>query len=95
MNNRMEKVVSVKNSFSFFRNYECENFPCHKTENDEKFNCLFCFCPLYHLKDCGGNYSFVGEGIKDCSGCMLPHDAKNYDYVINKLRKPYKGSDER
>lgn len=38
------------NSYRFFQNKECEYFPCHKTENEEEFNCLFCYCPLYREK---------------------------------------------
>ena len=49
------------------------------------FNCLFCYCPLYHLEDCGGNYTFTQKGVKDCSDCTLPHKANNYDYIIRKL----------
>ena len=43
------------NSYRFFQNKECEYFPCHKTENEEEFNCLFCYCPLYREKKCIGN----------------------------------------
>ena len=49
------------------------------------FNCLFCYCPLYPLEDCGGNYSFTEKGVKDCSDCTLPHKSNNYQYVIEKL----------
>lgn len=70
-------------SFKFFQNDKCEYFPCHK--NIEKFNCLFCFCPLYPL-DCGGNYKLTADGIKDCSDCTVPHKAENYDYIIEKLK---------
>ena len=76
----------MKNSFSFFRNFECDKFPCHKVENEENFNCLFCFCPLYPKEDCGGNYSFTVNGIKDCSNCTLPHQANNYPYIMDKLK---------
>ena len=38
-----------------------------------------------NLKDCGGNYCFTENGIKDCSDCTLPHKAKNYGYIISKL----------
>ena len=31
---------------SFFQNKACKSFPCHKIENPDDFNCLFCFCPL-------------------------------------------------
>ena len=76
----------MKNSSSFFRNFECDKFPCHKVANDEEFNCLFCYCPLYHLVDCGGNYSFTDKGVKDCSDCILPHKAKNYQHIVDKLK---------
>lgn len=64
-------------SYKFFTNKDCEYFPCHKTDNPNDFNCLFCFCPLYALgKNCGGNFSILENGIKDCSKCMLPHNKK-------------------
>lgn len=75
----------MENSSSFFRNYACDQFPCHKTADTDAFNCLFCYCPLYHLEDCGGHYSFTENGVKDCSDCTLPHKAGNYKYVIHKL----------
>ena len=50
------------------------------------FNCLFCYCPLYHLGDCSGNYSFTDKGVKDCSDCTLPHKASNYQYIMDKLK---------
>ena len=77
----------MENSAYFFRNHECAGFPCHKVEDDENFNCLFCFCPLYHLEDCGGNHTFTEKGIKDCSNCLLPHRAENYKYIMDRLWK--------
>ena len=76
----------MKNSSSFFRNCECDKFPCHKMADTDGFNCLFCYCPLYPLEDCGGNYTFTEKGVKDCSDCTLPHKADNYQYVIDKLK---------
>lgn len=59
--------------FSFFCNSECEYFPCHKTDDRESFNCLFCYCPLYTLgRLCGGHYAYLPGGVKDCSHCLLP-----------------------
>ena len=73
------------NSYRFFQNKECEYFPCHKAENEEEFNCLFCYCPLYTLGDkCGGNFRYTESGIKDCTECMLPHKRENYGYIIGK-----------
>ena len=56
--------------YKFFQNRECEYFPCHKTNDPEHFNCLFCFCPLYALGErCGGGLQYTESGIKDCSAC--------------------------
>lgn len=71
--------------FKFFQNTNCEYFPCHKVVSKENFNCLFCFCPLYMLKDkCGGNY-IVNEDIKDCTFCVIPHSKGGYDYIMEKM----------
>lgn len=77
----------MKNGFSFFRNVECEYFPCHKVKDSSDFNCLFCYCPLYLVENCGGTFSFTDKGVKDCSNCTVPHKAENYKYIINKLKK--------
>lgn len=72
--------------FAFFQNSECEFFPCHKTDRPENFNCLFCYCPLYALGEkCGGNYKYVGGGIKDCSDCLVPHKRENYAYITGRF----------
>ncbi len=77
----------MKNSYKFFCNKECEFFPCHKVKNENEFNCLFCYCPLYLMGDkCGGNFIYK-HGIKDCSNCLLPHEPKNYEYITKKLFK--------
>ena len=72
------------NSYRFFRNLDCDYFPCHKLEKNEEFNCMFCYCPLYLLEECGGNYENK-YGIKDCSDCLLPHRPKGYDYINKKI----------
>ena len=72
--------------YKFFQNKECEYFPCHRCENTENFNCLFCYCPLYALGDkCGGNFTYTEGGIKDCSNCLVPHKRGNYDYMMEKM----------
>lgn len=74
-------------NYDFFQNSACEYFPCHKCENAESFSCLFCYCPLYALGDqCGGNFSYTKEGIKDCSGCLIPHRRENYDRIMEKMK---------
>ena len=50
------KEITTEN-FKFFQHRQCEFFPCHETEDEENFNCLFCYCPLYALGEgCGGNF---------------------------------------
>lgn len=72
----------------FYCNKECEYFPCHEIKDKENFNCLFCYCPLFALGDkCGGNFSYNKHGKKDCSGCSIPHDPKNYEYIIERCSK--------
>ena len=71
--------------YSFFQNRDCEYFPCHGGIAEADFNCLFCYCPLYALGSrCGGAYRFTEGGIKDCSGCALPHRRENYDKILAK-----------
>ncbi len=73
--------------YDFFQNKECEYFPCHEGADRENFNCLFCFCPLYALGDkCGGNFTYLDNGVKDCSNCRLPHHRENYGRICEKLR---------
>jgi Zn-finger protein len=75
-------------NYSFFNNKDCEYFPCHKTADPDNFNCLFCFCPLFALKDkCGGNFVYNEKGIKDCSNCNLPHNRDNYGYIMEKFNE--------
>lgn len=78
--------------FSFFSNRECEYFPCHGGADPENFSCLFCYCPLYFLGErCGGNFRYTQSGLKDCSGCLLPHRRENYGYVIEQFQKFSRG----
>lgn len=74
-------------TYKFFENKSCSFFPCHSYPQ-KNFNCLFCYCPLYLIKDCGGNFETIELdtcNIKDCSKCYLPHKEENYDYIIKKL----------
>ena len=73
-------------NYDFFQNSSCEYFPCHKCSDAENFSCLFCYCPLYALGDqCGGNFTYTKEGIKDCSGCLIPHRRENYERIMEKM----------
>ena len=74
--------------YSFFQNTECEYFPCHRIGDPGQFNCLFCYCPLYGLGPrCGGNFRYNERGIKDCSGCVIPHLRDNYGRIIGRWKE--------
>jgi Zn-finger protein len=73
---------SNQKNYSYFSHKECEYFPCHKGADENNFNCLFCYCPLYALgSKCGGNFVYLTNGIKDCSNCLYPHLRENYDEI--------------
>ncbi|MCI8366259.1 MAG: metal-binding protein [Eggerthellaceae bacterium] len=68
---------------SFFANEDCPYFPCHKGVARERFNCLFCYCPLYTLgSECPGECTYLENGIKDCSSCIMPHDGAGFADVV-------------
>ena len=77
----------MSNNYKYFRHQKCEYYPCHSgiTKKDGPFNCLFCFCPLYKLKDCGANFQMLPNGIKDCSDCFYPHNPEHYDEICRRL----------
>ncbi|MGN0671715.1 MAG: cysteine-rich small domain-containing protein [Anaerovoracaceae bacterium] len=76
-------MCDKKENFKYFRHESCEFFPCHKTDNADEFNCLFCYCPLYALgEECGGNFIYLENGVKDCSDCRIPHSRGGYDYIM-------------
>ena len=78
----------MDNSYCFFQNKECEYFPCHKVADSSDFSCLFCYCPLYALGEkCGGNFTYTSGGVKDCSGCLIPHRPEGYDYVLSRFNQ--------
>lgn len=74
-------------NYNYFQHKTCEYFPCHKGADPETFSCLFCYCPLYALGDkCGGAFTYTEKGIKDCSGCLVPHRRENYERIVEKMR---------
>ena len=75
----------MEHNHRFFRNLSCEYFPCHSGADPERFNCLFCYCPLYVLGDhCGGSCTYTADGTKDCSNCLLPHLPEGYDRILER-----------
>lgn len=73
----------MRDGSSFFRNVSCEYFPCHEGIDEQRFNCLFCYCPLYALGPrCGGDYTYTTTGIKDCSSCTRLHDGDEGVHIV-------------
>lgn len=88
-NNTPEENKRVKRAFSssFIQNRACQYFPCHKTDDPDNFNCLFCYCPLYALGEkCGGNFAYSENGFKSCVNCMFPHEPENYSLLLKKMK---------
>ena len=78
----------MKKEYSYFSHCNCEYFPCHEGANPDNFNCLFCYCPLYVLGDrCGGNFTYLPNGNKDCSRCLYPHLRENYDEITGRYKE--------
>lgn len=78
----------MKNSYRFFANKECQYYPCHKGTGE--MNCLFCYCPLYEREHCPGKPEYIehgGKRIKSCMNCTFPHEAENYDIIMQFLKK--------
>ncbi len=75
----------MSKNYSYFSHKDCEYFPCHKGADPDNFNCLFCYCPLYVLGEgCGGQFTYLPNGVKDCSLCLYPHRRENYDKIIKR-----------
>ena len=82
----MKEGTNVREQYKSFTHEKCEFYPCHKIGEGKKLNCLFCYCPLYALKEsCEGNFKYVEGGIKDCSDCLIPHSQNGYDYIMKKI----------
>ena len=82
----MTEQPSPQASHAFFQNKACTYFPCHQDADARTFNCLFCYCPLYFLEACGGDFRTM-KGIKDCSLCHKPHAPGGYERTLARLRE--------
>ncbi len=79
----LKQILKHMNYYKYFTNNLCEYYPCHNIDN---INCMFCYCPLYFIDcDCG-NYTICGNGVKDCSDCVIPHDENSWEYITNQLK---------
>lgn len=66
----IKRIIEATNGLYNQQDSIC--YKCHKT--DGVLNCLLCYCPLYDDPDCGGNYTILPNGLKDCSDCLKPHE---------------------
>jgi Zn-finger protein len=82
-------VRAVSGTDIFNQNLNCPYFPCHKGIPVEQFNCKHCYCPLYFIypDNCGGQFTILPSGVKDCSKCTLPHAPGGHEYVVRKLKE--------
>lgn len=83
------KDSNIEQTFdsTYFENRQCKYYPCHK--DIENINCLFCYCPMYHLSECLGNPTYKekeGKKIKVCTNCNFPHNKENYEKIMAHLR---------
>jgi uncharacterized protein len=84
----MAEQSACQASHCFFQNRSCKYFPCHPGAAPETFNCLFCYCPLYFLDECGGDFRML-KGIKDCTNCLKPHQPGGYERTLERLRTEF------
>lgn len=78
----------MKNSHCFFENRDCKYFPCHK--GLKECNCMFCYCPLYGMKNCPGNPQYKeknGKTVKVCTDCIFPHQPEHYEKIMALLKE--------
>lgn len=78
----------MENSYGYFENHQCKFYPCHKGQ--QELNCLFCYCPMFAFPRCLGNPAYIeqeGKKVKDCSDCVYPHRAENYEKIIKFLEE--------
>jgi len=76
----IKRIIEATNGL-----YNQQDSICHKCHAvNGVLNCLFCFCPLYDDFDCGGNYTILPNGLKDCSMCLKPHEE---EFIIEQLLK--------
>ncbi len=75
------------NSFKYFENRDCKYYPCHK--GNEHINCMFCYCPLYHMENCPGTYKIIEKDsgpVKSCIDCRFPHEPDNFEKIIKIMK---------
>lgn len=69
-NYHIRRIINATNDL-----WEEPDSICQKCHNMEgSMNCLLCYCPRYDMgTECGGNFTILDNGVKDCSNCTIPH----------------------
>ena len=75
----IQRIISATNDLWKEENSIC--LKCHDIEGP--LNCLFCYCPNYDNYECGGNFVILDNGLKDCSGCLIPHTKEFIEKFYN------------
>lgn len=79
----VERLIKATNDLWREDNSICHK--CHETHG-KPLNCILCYCPRYNMgTECGGNFVILDNGIKDCSGCTIPHDPTFVKEYLKKM----------
>jgi len=77
----IKRIIEATNGLYKSKDSICHK--CHDTEGD--LNCFFCYCPFYDDFDCGGDYTILLNGLKDCSACLKPHEEEFVESWLLKI----------
>ena len=74
--------------FAFYTNKECEYYPCHPVPEGTSSTACSATARFYMLgRKCGGNFTYLESGVKDCSKCLVPHRRENYGFIADSFQK--------
>lgn len=85
---RRQKLRRIKTIRTHTANKFCPYYPCHNLQG-QPFDCSMCYCPLYHLDDCGGDPRYTASGLKSCKACKMPHTKAGKAKILKRLYELY------
>ena len=84
----MEKPFWEGKEYSFFSHKKCEYFPCHKGADPEELQLpVLLLSAVRAGREMRREFPYTENGIKDCTGCLVPHRRENYGYITGKYRE--------
>jgi Zn-finger protein len=90
-NAHFDRIIEATNNLFLQPDSICYNCHANTTEpRTHHLNCIFCYCPLYDDIDCGGNYTILNNGLKDCCNCLKPHTK---EFIKEQLTKLYENKE--